>query len=209
MPRGRGRGGGRGRVMGGSSVLSNEYGGPSLQDVDEFETSVRSKAHTFGASRRATNRAAQQKSQAAARRRNADRETDARGRSSVLLPEIQQNYRGGGGGGSSSSSSSGGGGGRNSPTGGYGGSTLGGSTETMTDEERKQRVSNMPWKETQRKDMADNPKKALQERRRQREMTQVGHEMDRFQNLEEYVRKSAPSPERDAESSVSFFFFKF
>ena len=211
MPRGGGRGGGgRGRVMGGSSVLSNEYGGPSLQDVDEFETSVRSKAHTFGASRRATNRAAQQKSQAAARRRNADRETDDRGRSSVLLPEIQQNYRGGGGSSSSSSSSGGGGGGgrggRNSPTGVNGGSTLGGSTETMTDEERKQRVSNMPWKETQRKDMADNPKKALQERRRQREMTQVGHEMDRFQNLEEYVRKSAPSPERDAESSVSFFF---
>ena len=26
--------------------------------------------------------------------------------------------------------------------------------------------------------------------------------MDRFQNLEEYVRRSAPSPERDAESSL-------
>ena len=33
-------------------------------------------------------------------------------------------------------------------------------------------------------------------------MTRGGHEMDRFQNLEEYVRRSAPSPERDAESSL-------
>ena len=50
----------------------------------------------------------------------------------------------------------------------------------------------MPWKDKHKNDMSNDPKRALAERRRQREMTRGGHEMDRFQSLEEYVRKSAP-----------------
>ena len=192
-----------GRMMGdgGSSLLSihdqsHGHGGPSMEDVSAFESSVRSKAHTFGASRRATSRAAQAKSQAAARRRQMNRDNSAMpggggGRSigggqrrqlqqqqqnntsSVLLPNIQQSQYG-----------------------------VDGPRSPPNEEERRQRVSNMPWKDKQRNEMDNNPKKALAERRRQREMTRGGHEMDRFQSLEEYVRKSAPDELRDDESSI-------
>jgi DNA-binding response OmpR family regulator len=191
------------RVVGGSSVLTQD-GGPMLDDVSEFEDSVRSKAHTFGASRRATSRAAKHK--AAARRREQDAQRDgyhhshqrsasqynSGDRSSVLLPEIQNSYNSGVHGGSTL------GGGSSSHLASGGGSSSG----MIAENERKARVTDMPWKEKQVNEMKSNPKKALQERRRQREMTKGGHEMDRFQNLEEYVRRSAPSPERDAESSI-------
>ena len=59
----------------------------------------------------------------------------------------------------------------------------------------------MPWRESQAKGMRE-PKKALHERDRQRDITRAGNDMDRFEDLETYVRKSGPAEIPDEESSI-------
>ena len=62
------------RRLGGSSVLTEGDGrSPLLEDVTAFESDVRSKAHTFGASRQSMSRATQRKAAAAHRRREREK----------------------------------------------------------------------------------------------------------------------------------------
>ncbi len=66
--------------------------------------------------------------------------------------------------------------------------------------ERVRRVDSMPWNNKKLSEMASDPKIALKERARQRDMTRGGHDMDRFHSLENYVRRSDAFPSQDAQN---------
>ena len=176
-------------------LITGDGRSPLLEDVTAFESDVRTKAHTFGASRKSTSRAAQMKAAASHRRREREKQHQQQStlsvgrRSPVLLPDIH---------GSSAMSSTIGLGDGGSAMSTY--ESQSSNTANYEAEERA-RVSDMPWKQSEL-EKANDPKTALRERRRQRQMTQNGHEMDRFQSLEEYVRRSAPEEIPDDESSI-------
>ena len=71
----------------------------------------------------------------------------------------------------------------------------------MAEHERRSRSQTMPWKGEERTAMK-TAKNQLRERRRQRELTRGNEKMDRFEGLEEYIRKDAKVEEK-AESVVS------
>ena len=71
----------------------------------------------------------------------------------------------------------------------------------VAERERQARSRTMPWKGEEKKALED-PKNKLHERTRQRELTRGNAKMDRFEGLEEYIRKDIKVEEK-AESVIS------